>query len=110
MFSSMRSQKDIVLAYDWIEVAKPRLFVADRLRDKNTEFSEFVPIVLQREIFRAPDWTAACHLSTCQKLSKLVNMSHRVLCDQHQLDCTARLKCAIHNRGECRFSVCDADT
>lgn len=36
-------------------MAKLRLFGTDRLCLKMAEFSEFCPILLQKEVFRAPD-------------------------------------------------------
>lgn len=47
MYRSVRLPKG--LRYDWLKIAKACLFMTDRLCHKSAEFSEFEPIMLQRE-------------------------------------------------------------
>lgn len=50
MFRPISLTNDIVPHYDWLKTTKPRPFVADHLCYKKAVFSQFQPVVLQRDI------------------------------------------------------------
>lgn len=56
IFRPIRLPKHIVPRYDALGMARPCLFVSDRLCYENAEFSKYQPITPQKGIFPPPEW------------------------------------------------------